>query len=254
MKATAESSGASKNILVKYVAHSGLCSRRKAEALIKNGEISVNNFVVTSPGYELQPKDVVRYDKKILQQEKEFFYLIINKPAGMLCTASDPEGRPTIFDLLSHSRFKGLRLYNVGRLDRNTTGALIITNDGDLAQRMTHPSFEVRKTYAVTLHKPLSEEKVEQIKRGVQLEDGFVRVDNIELVRGRSSSQSVFVTLHSGKNRIIRRIFEQMGYYVEHLERISFGPISKKGLAKGEFRLLNQKEIAALLNTTLHKK
>ncbi len=245
MKAATLPSTEPRNLLVKFVAHSGLCSRRKAELLIKRAEITVNNFVITNPGYEMQERDVVRYNKKILSQEEELVYLVINKPAGILCTTIDPEGRPTVFDLLSHPRLKGTRMYNVGRLDRSTTGALIITNDGALAQRMTHPSFEMRKTYAATLHKPLTEDKIEQIRRGVQLEDGFVRVDSIEPSRGRHT-QTMHITLHSGKNRIIRRIFEQMGYYVEHLERISFGPISKKGLAKGESRLLTHKEIKAL--------
>lgn len=246
MKAAIQSSNESKNLLVKFVAHSGLCSRRKAEMLIKRGEITVNNFVMTNPGYQMQERDVVRYDKKVLHKEQKFLYLVINKPAGVLCTTTDPEGRQTVFDLLTHPRLKGTRLYNVGRLDRSTTGALIITNDGSLAQRMTHPSFEMRKTYAATLHKPLTEDKIEQIRRGVQLEDGFIRVDSIEPARGKHS-QTMLITLHSGKNRIIRRIFEQMGYYVEHLERISFGPISKKGLAKGESRMLTHREIKALL-------
>lgn len=247
MEIAAEKTQISKNILVKFLAHSGLCSRRKAEALIKMGEISVNNFVIKNPAYVLNERDTVRYDKRIIKPNTnpDFLYLVLNKPVGMLCTAHDPEGRPTIFSLLNHPKLKNVRLYNVGRLDRNTSGAILITNDGKLAQRMTHPSFEVHKTYAATLHKPLSEEKVEQIRRGVQLEDGFIRVDHIETT-GNRTSPTALVTLHSGKNRIIRRIFEQMGFFVEKLDRISFGPISKKGLAKGEVRFLNKKEIAAL--------
>lgn len=249
MKAAQHSPKASKNILVKFIPHSGFCSRRKAEALIKAGEISINNFVMQDPTYEVQAKDTVRYKKQIItapkEEETDFVYLVLNKPANTLCTAHDPEGRPTIFDLIKHPKLKHVRLYNVGRLDRNTTGAIIITNDGALAQRMTHPSFEVKKTYAVTLHKPLTEEKIEQIKGGVQLEDCFVRVDKIEPT-GSRNSPTVFVTIHSGKNRIIRRIFEQMGFFVEKLDRVAFGPISKKGLAAGEARFLTKKEIAAL--------
>lgn len=247
MKATAQSSSGNQNILVKFVAHSGLCSRRKAEALIKAGEISVNNFVVQDPTYHVDTNDTVRYKKQIIQKStgEDFIYILLNKPTNTLCTTFDPENRATIFDLIKHPKLKNVRLYNIGRLDRNTTGAIIITNDGDLAQRMTHPSFEVRKTYAATLHKPLSAEKIEQIKNGVQLEDGFVRVDNIMPARGRNT-QTMLITLHSGKNRIIRRIFEQMGFYVEKLERMAFGPISKKGLAAGQARFLSQKEITLL--------
>lgn len=237
----------SKNILTKFVAHSGLCSRRKAEELIKCGDITVNNFVITNPAYEMREKDVVRYKKKIISTTTpELVYLVMNKPINTLCTAQDPEGRPTIFDLLSHPKIKNLRLFNVGRLDRNTTGAIIITNDGRLAQCMTHPSFEVRKTYAVTLSRPMTQESIETVRRGIQLDNLFVRVDSIEPVNPRIT-QKLFVSLHSGKNRIIRRIFEQIGFFVERLERVSFGPISKKGLAQGEYRFLTKKEISDLL-------
>lgn len=251
MKAAQQTSKtpSSKNLLVKFVAHSGLCSRRKAEQLIKMGEISVNNFIVKDPAYDVQEKDTVRYKKQVLAAAKKenFIYIVLNKPANMLCTSFDPEGRPTIFDLLKSSpQLAGLRLYNVGRLDLNTTGAILLTNDGDLAQRMTHPSFEMRKTYAVTLHQTITEERMEQIRRGVQLEDGFIRVDSIVPSRGGRHSQTVFVTLHSGKNRILRRIFEQMGLFIEKLERISFGPITKKGLAVGQARLLSNKEVSSL--------
>jgi 23S rRNA pseudouridine2605 synthase len=245
--------GTSRNLLVKFIAHSGLCSRRRAEGLIKIGEITVNNFVITNPGYEMQEKDVVRYKKKVISAvQPELMYLVMNKPANTLCTTSDPEGRPTIFDLLTHPKIKNTRLYNVGRLDRNTTGAIIVTNDGDLAQRMMHPSFEVRKTYAVSLNRPMSEEAIQTIKRGIKLEDGFVKVDSIEPVKARIT-QTMIVSLHSGKNRIIRRLFEQIGYFVERLERVAFGPINKKGLAQGEYRLLTKREVADLLRAVEEK-
>lgn len=238
----------SKNFLVKFVAHSGLCSRRKAEELIKTGEISVNNYITTDPSYLVQERDTIRYKKKILTEEvaDNFYYIALNKPANTICTSHDPDGRPTVHEFTKHLNPKNTRLYTIGRLDRNTTGIILLTNDGALAQRMTHPSFNILKTYAVTLHKPLPEERLEQIKRGVQLDDCFIRVDSIEFAQQRKNSPCIFISIHSGKNRIIRRIFEQMGCFIEKLERVSFGPISKKGLAIGQARFLNTKEIATL--------
>ncbi len=231
-------------LLVKFVARSGLCSRRWAEQLIKGGNISVNNFIMKNPAYRVQEKDIVRFDKKILQRE-EFVYLVLNKPPNTLCTAQDPEGRPTIFDVVAHHKLKNMRLYSIGRLDRNTTGAIILTNDGALAQRMAHPSYKTSKTYTVTLSQSADPSKIEQIRRGVQLEDGFVRVDRIISAFGHDMG-TFTVTLHSGKNRIIKRIFEQMNLFVKKLERVAFGPITKKGLARGEWRFLTKEELAWL--------
>lgn len=226
-----------------FVVQSGLCSRRKADELIKSGEITVNHWPVTDPTYSVQEKDTVRYKKQILTpQVIDFTYILLHKPSGYVTTASDNKHRKTIFDLIHDETIKH-RLFPVGRLDITTTGILLITNDGQLAQKLAHPRYEIEKVYQVQLDKALSSEAELAIKKGLFLKDGKISVDRLE--RGYSPT-SVRITIHSGKNRIIRRIFESQGYTVIKLERIGFAGLTKKGLALGQWRFLNKKEIAQL--------
>lgn len=229
--------------LNKYVAHCGICSRRDAVPIIKDGKIKVNDVVVTEPGFKVAPNDLVFYLGKKILPEKNLVYVLLNKPKDYITTLDDPQGRKTVLDLL-----KGVaneRIYPVGRLDRNTTGVLLITNDGDLAQKLSHPSNEVKKVYEVKLDKPLSKVDFEKILKGLQLEDGFVKADALAYVDPKDKSV-IGIELHSGKNRIVRRMFEFLGYDVRNLDRVMFANLTKKNVERGKWRMLNEKEIRLL--------
>lgn len=226
--------------LNKYITQCGLCSRRKADELIKNGEITVNQVTITEPYYKVQPLDVVRHKKTLLKPET-FVYLAVNKPLGVVTTCNDPQGRPTVLDLVSHAT--DARLFHIGRLDVTTTGLILLTNDGELAQKLSHPRYKITKTYHVRLHRPLHIADSTKIKQGIKLSDGFVSVDKILV---SSNAKQITIQLHSGKNRIIRRIFNSLGYQVKKLDRIAFGPITKKRLAVGQWRKLTGSEISQL--------
>lgn len=229
--------------LNKFVAHCGVCSRRDAVELIKDGKVKVNDIVVTEPGHKIAPNDIVAYLGKKIIPEKNLVYILLNKPKDYITTSEDPEGRKTVLDLL-----KGVateRIFPIGRLDRNTTGVLLLTNDGDLTQKLSHPSNEVRKIYEVKLDKPLSKVDFERLLNGLDLEDGFVRPDSLAYADPKDKSV-IGIELHSGRNRIVRRMFECIGYDVKNLDRVMFGNLTKKNVERGKWRYLNEKEIRLL--------
>ena len=227
--------------LNKYIASCGVCSRRKADELIREGQISVNDAPMLTVSFKVMPTDVVRYLKKIIKPE-EFIYIAVNKPEGVVTTSSDPQGRPTVLQLVQLSAKN--RLFSIGRLDVTTTGLLLLTNDGELAQKLAHPRYKMDKTYHAKLHKPLSLQDAVTIRQGgVKLSDGFVSVDRMTV---GSDRKKITIQLHCGRNRIIRRIFNSLGYHLKKLDRIGFGPITKKGLALGKWRRLTTQEINKL--------
>lgn len=230
--------------LNKYIAHAGVCSRRNAGLLVKEGKVSVNGHVTIDPSYQVQPQDVVKVNGKRVATEKKL-YILLNKPKNCIATVSDEKGRRTVIDLLKPDIKE--RVYPIGRLDRDSTGLLLLTNDGDLAQRLAHPKYEVKKTYHVLLSKPIEQEHMRVLKKGVRLEDGLARIDSIRIAPG-SIKNKVYVTLHSGKYRIIRRMFEKLGYEVIALDRIAFATLTKRGLPGSMWRFLKAKELQDLQN------
>ncbi|MCL4145588.1 UNVERIFIED_CONTAM: hypothetical protein GTU68_048515 [Idotea baltica] len=227
--------------LNKYIAQSGVCSRREADVLIKSGKIKVNNKVVTEMGYQVVRGDQVHHGSTLLSKEK-LIYLLLNKPKDFITTTDDPQERKTVMQLISTACEE--RIYPVGRLDRNTTGVLLFTNDGELSKKLTHPSHEVSKIYHVEIDKPMEEEHFEKIKSGIVLEDGEVKVDDIAILN--KVGIDLGVEIHSGKNRIVRRIFESFGYTVAKLDRVMFAGLTKKDLPRGKWRMLKEKEIIKL--------
>jgi pseudouridine synthase family len=229
--------------LNKFIAHAGIAARREAAELVKKGLVKVNNELVTEPGYKVSAKDDVRvYGKKIFLA-KNLVYILLNKPKDFITTTDDPQGRKTVLDIIGRATQE--RVYPVGRLDRNTTGVLLLTNDGELAQKLTHPSNEVIKVYHVTLNKPLEKKDFEQIQKGVILEDGPANVDVLAYTDPKDKRQ-VGVEIHSGRNRIIRRIFEHLGYDVKGLDRVVFAGLTKKNVDRGKWRFLTEKEVRDL--------
>jgi 23S rRNA pseudouridine2605 synthase len=229
--------------LNKYIAHCGICSRRKAVDLVKGGRVTVNGKVETNPAYEVDPKDKVKFDDKTVKVEKKKVYILMNKPKNTLTTVSDDRGRRTVLDIVSKRVTQ--RVYPVGRLDRNTTGLLLLTNDGDLAKKLSHPSHGVKKIYHATLDRNLLPSDLDKIARGIELEDGLAEVDHVGYADGEPKNQ-VMLELHSGRNRIIRRIFEHLDYTVSKLDRIYLGGLTKKDIPRGWFRELTPKELIML--------
>lgn len=229
--------------LNKYVAHCGICSRRQAAEYVKEGLVSVNGEVELSPAYQIQKGDVVRYEDKVIQPELRRVYLLLNKPKGYITTVSDDRGRKTVMDLLA-GKVKE-RVFPVGRLDRETTGLLMLTNDGDLAKKLSHPSHNVKKLYHVVLDRSISTEHLQAISDGLDLEDGVVQVDGVNYVQGKSKRE-VGIEIHLGRNRIVRRIFEHLGYEVKRLDRVYYAGLTKKDLPRGRFRRLTDREIVML--------
>ncbi len=225
--------------LNKYIAQAGICSRRKAVELIKQGVVTVNGQKVTEPGYQVKSADIVRVRGKKVARQK-LMYILMNKPKDYVTTVSDERGRRTVIDLLS-GQIKE-RVYPVGRLDRSTTGLLLLTNDGELAEKLAHPRYEVKKVYHVLLDKPLVYADMQKIKAGVRLSDGLVRVDMISYAPGKYKNH-LRVTLHSGKYRIVRRMFEHFDYDVIQLDRVRYAGLTKKGLRVGMWRYLTAYEI-----------
>ena len=226
--------------LNKYISNAGICSRRDADKLIEAGAVSVNGEVVTSMGYKVKPGDVVSYGGQILRSETKRYFLL-NKPKGFITTLDDPQERQTVMQLM-HGCCRE-RIYPVGRLDKNTTGLLLFTNDGDLAKRLTHPSSKVYKIYQVECDRAVSREDMQQMLDGIELEDGFIAVDDVQYQDGGKDRRIVGVALHSGKNRIVRRIFEHFGYDVHKLDRCVFAGLTKKDLPRGRYRELTQQEV-----------
>lgn len=239
--------------LNKYIAHAGTCGRREAAELVKSGHITVNGDTVLEPGYKVQYKDVVRLKGKVLQLQVTPVYILLNKPKDYICTANDPEGRKTVLDIIKNATTQ--RMFPVGRLDRNTTGVLILTNDGDLAQKLTHPSYEIKKIYEVTLDKPVTKADLESIATGIELEDGFIAADAVSYL-SNTSKNVIGIEIHSGRNRIVRRIFEHLGYDVRHLDRVMFANLTKKNVDRGKWRFLAEKEVRTLkfLNKSFTRK
>ena len=211
----------------------------------------MNGEVITEMGYKVKPGDEVRYNNETLRSEK-MVYLLLNKPKDFISTSDDPENRKTVMSLVENMCKE--RVYPVGRLDRNTTGLLLFTNDGELARRLTHPSFEVQKIYQVDLDKNLKPADLAQISEGMNLEDGFIKPDAISYVGSGNDKSIVGIELHSGKNRIVRRIFEQLDYKVKKLDRVYFAGLSKKDLPRGRSRFLTEMEVASLKMLTGDKK
>ena len=227
--------------LNRFIANAGICSRREADDIIKAGEISVNGEVVTEMGHQVQPGDVVKMGNKKLSREK-MVYVLINKPKDFITTTEDPDDRKTVMDLVKNACEE--RIYPVGRLDRNTTGLLLLTNDGELADKLTHPSNEVEKLYQVELDKPLTVEHQEQILKGITLEDGEFKADEVGIVT--PDNMVIGIKIHSGRNRIVRRLFESLGYDVLKLDRTTFAGLNKKDLPRGSWRFLTEKEVVKL--------
>lgn len=229
--------------LNKFIAQCGVCSRRKAAELVKNGEIKVNGKVETNPGYISVPDDKVEYQGKQLRLELKKVYILMNKPKNVVTTTSDERGRKTVMDIVE-KKIKQ-RIYPVGRLDRNTTGLLLLTNDGDLAKKLSHPKHEVKKIYNVELDQEFDEKDLKKLRAGVKLGDGMAKADQVNYLPNKSKLH-VSVELHSGRNRIIRRMFESLGYEVIRLDRVYYAGLTKKDLVRGWFRPLKKQEIIML--------
>ncbi|MGI4873730.1 MAG: pseudouridine synthase [Janthinobacterium lividum] len=227
--------------LNRYIANAGICSRREADALIAAGEIRVNGEVVTEMGYKVQPTDTVQYGKTNLNREK-LVYVLLNKPKDFITTTDDPEGRKTVMDLIANASKE--RIFPVGRLDRNTTGLLLFTNDGEVAQKLSHPSHKNKKIYQAELDKPLTPEHLAEITAGVELEDGKAEIDDVAVVAG--NPHFVGIELHIGRNRVVRRIFEHLGYDVIALDRVQYAGLTKKELPRGKWRFLSEQEVIRL--------
>lgn len=228
--------------LNRYIANAGICSRREADTYIAAGNVTVNGKPVTEMGYKVKRSDDVRFDGKRLSLEKKE-YVLLNKPKNFITTTSDEKGRRTVMELISSA--SKARLLPVGRLDRNTTGLLLFTNDGDLAKTLTHPKHGVRKIYHVHLEKSLSLADLHKIEEGLELEDGIVQVDSVSFIQG-APKKEIGVEIHSGRNRIVRRIFEHLGYEVIKLDRVIFAGLTKKDLPRGHWRHLTEQEVINL--------
>ncbi len=229
--------------LNKYIAHAGICSRRKAGDLVKDGFIKVNGEIEKNPAIEVDENDDIEYMGKKVRIVTKKIYLLLNKPKNVITTMSDERGRKTVWDIVQ-SKVK-TKIYPVGRLDRNTTGLLLLTNDGELSQQLAHPKTKVKKIYQVTLDKPVIEEDLLKLQKGFALDDGFSKFDVISFIDGEPQN-TVGVQLHSGKNRVIRRMFEHIDYKVETLDRVYFAGLTKKDLPRGWSRFLRTKEIIML--------
>lgn len=231
--------------LNKYIAHSGLCSRRKAVDFVKEGKVTVNGKLVTEPAFKVTAKDEVAISNKRISIQKNLVYILLNKPKGYITTTDDPEGRKTVMELIEDAVTEDQRVYPVGRLDRNTSGLLLLTNDGELAQKLAHPKHNIKKIYHVGLNKPLTKADFEKILQGVTLEDGVAYVDALGYVEAGDKTQ-IGIEIHSGKNRIVRRIFEHLEYEVEKLDRVAYAGLTKKNVNRGKWRFLTEKEIILL--------
>ena len=229
--------------LNKFIAHSGVSGRREAAEMVKSGKVKVNGEVIIEPGFKVNENDEIFVNGKQIFISLELVYILLNKPKDYITTTDDPQGRKTVLDLLKKA--SGERVYPVGRLDRNTSGVLLITNDGELSQKLTHPSNEVKKIYSVTLDKPLKLVDFEAILKGITLEDGLINVDVLAYTNPEDKKE-VGVEIHSGRNRIVRRIFEHLGYDVKGLDRVMFAGLTKKNVNRGKWRYLNEKEIREL--------
>jgi len=229
--------------LNKFIADAGVCSRREADQLILDGKIKVNDKVVTTLGVKVKENDKVTYNNKLLKSER-FRYIILNKPRNFITTVKDTHNRKTVMDLIEGACKE--RVYPVGRLDRDTTGLLILTNDGELTKRLTHPSFGVRKKYIIQLSSSIHPDCLAEMTKGVQLDDGIVKYDEVVYGKNGTDRTQLIVTLHSGKNRVIRRTMEYFEKELLYLDRIEFAGIKKRDLQRGKWRFLDHKELGFL--------
>jgi 23S rRNA pseudouridine2605 synthase len=239
--------------LNKYVAHAGICSRRDAAELVKSGKVTVNGKSITEPGFKVTGTEDIKLDGKKISAKKNLVYVLLNKPKDFITTMEDPQGRKTVLDIVKKATPE--RIYPVGRLDRNTTGVLILTNDGELAQKLSHPSYQVKKIYEVKLDKPLAKKDFDTLLNGVTLEDGFIAPDGLAYADSKDKSV-IGIEIHSGRNRIVRRIFEHLGYDVRNLDRVVYANLTKKNVDRGKWRFLSEKEVRLLkyLNSSFTKK
>jgi len=239
--------------LNKYVAHAGVCSRRDAADMVRAGKVAVNDKIITEPGFKVSRNDEIKVGGKKVNANKNPVYILLNKPKDHITTTDDPQGRKTVMDIVKKATTD--RVYPVGRLDRNTTGVLILTNDGELAQKLAHPSYEVRKIYEVTLDKPLAKKDFETLLNGLTLEDGFISPDSLAYADAKDKAV-IGIEIHSGKNRIVRRIFEKLGYDVRNLDRVMYANLTKKNVDRGKWRFLQEKEVRLLkfMNASYAKK
>lgn len=232
--------------LNKYISNSGVCSRREADVLISEGKIKINNQVVTALGTKVNKEDIVIYNGKILKAENHK-YILINKPKNCITTVKDTHERKTVMDIIEGVCDE--RLYPVGRLDRDTTGLLLMTNDGELTTRLTHPSFGIKKKYVIQLENSIHPDSLKEMVKGIQLDDGEVKYDDVIYGRQQTDRTQLIVTLHSGKNRVIRRTIEYFDKTLLHLDRIEFAGIKKGNLQRGNWRFLDPKEVGYLKMT-----
>ncbi|MFB6307202.1 MAG: pseudouridine synthase [Flavobacteriales bacterium] len=226
--------------LNKFIANSGLCSRRKADELINKGLIFVNGEKVKEMGFKVKSEDKVTYKGKLINPEKSI-YILVNKPKDHITTYKDTHGRKTVMDLIGDACEE--RVYPVGRLDRNTTGLLLITNDGELTKKLTHPQNHIKKLYHVSLNRPVKESDLQTLVDGLELEDGPALADKASYVNSNKGKKEVGVEVHSGRNRMIRRMFEKLGYKINSLDRVMYAGLTKKNLQKGKWRYLKKKEV-----------
>ena len=225
--------------LNKFMANAGICSRREADELIQQGIVKVNGVAITELGTKIKHDDVVEYNDKVVTLENKC-YILLNKPKDCVTTSDDPDGRLTVMDLVKNACKE--RIYPVGRLDRNTTGVLLLTNDGDLASKLTHPKYVKKKIYQVWTDKDIAEEDMQRLADGIELEDGPIHADAISYVNDHDKNQAG-IEIHSGRNRIVRRMFESLGYRVTKLDRVYFAGLTKKNLPRGRWRYLTQEEV-----------
>ncbi len=230
--------------LNKYLSNAGICSRREADTFIEAGAVKVNGKIITQLGYKVSPGDKVQFGENTVHKEKSV-YILLNKPKGYITTTDDERDRATVLDLI-HGVEE--RIYPVGRLDRNTSGLLLLTNDGDLATKLMRPKYMIPKVYHVELDKPLKPDDIEKIKNGIELEDGFIKPDDIAYVEGAETKKEIGIEIHSGRNRIVRRIFESLGYMVIKLDRVLYAGLTKKNLPRGKWRMLADNEVRMLKN------
>lgn len=229
--------------LNKFLAHCGVTSRRDAVSIIIGGKVTVNKKIVSQPAFKVNEKDDVFYNGKKLYVTKNLVYILLNKPKDYITTTDDPQNRKTVLQLTKNAT--NLRIYPVGRLDRNTSGILLLTNDGNLTQELTHPSFNIKKVYEAKLDKPLTKADFEKILNGLKLEDGEIFADALAYADNKDKSV-IGIELHSGRNRIVRRIFEHLGYDVKGLDRVMYANLTKKNVERGKWRYLSEKEVRLL--------
>ncbi len=230
--------------LNKFISNAGICARRKADDFIKAGKVEVDGKVVNEMGYRVMPTQEVKFEGKLVKSYQKKVYVLLNKPKNFITTTSDEKDRKTVMDLVKGASTE--RLYPVGRLDRNTTGLILLTNDGDLAQKLSHPSKEVKKLYMIKVDKAVTVAHLEQLASGVKLDDGMANADEVAYADNHDKS-IIGIQIHSGKNRVVRRMFEALGYSVDKLDRVMFAGLTKKDLPRGKWKHLNDREIGLLM-------